>query len=69
LYFNHDLKPQPRRQPLEMHVFVYPLAALLALIVLVLACLAWWRGQRIDEDVHLQRLSARLRLEVVIEVQ
>lgn len=44
LYFNHDLKPQPRRQPLEMHVFVYPLAALLALIVLVLACLAWWRG-------------------------
>ncbi len=44
LYFNHDLKPQPHRQPLEMHVFVYPLAALLALIVLVLACLAWWRG-------------------------
>ncbi|MBB3811823.1 transglutaminase-like putative cysteine protease [Xanthomonas arboricola] len=64
LYFNHDLKPHPRRQPLEMHVFVYPLAGLLALVVLVLACLAWWRGGGLggmlfDPHTVAQRLHAQ----------
>ncbi len=44
LYFNHDLKPQRRKQPTDWRALSYPLVGLLALIVLVLGCLAWWRG-------------------------
>ncbi|HHZ55688.1 TPA: DUF3857 domain-containing protein [Xanthomonas vasicola pv. zeae] len=44
LYFNHDLKPQRRAQPPEWHALSYPLAGLIALVVLLVACLLWWRG-------------------------
>ncbi|MCD0244681.1 DUF3857 domain-containing protein [Xanthomonas melonis] len=44
LYFNHDFEPQRRMQAADWRALEYPLVGLLALIVLVLACLAWWRG-------------------------
>lgn len=44
LYFNHDLKPRRRSQPPDWRALGEPLAGLLALIVLVLACLPWWRA-------------------------
>lgn len=44
LYFNQDFEPQRRMQAADWRALGYPLVGLLALIVLVLACLAWWRG-------------------------
>nr|WP_283161325.1 DUF3857 domain-containing protein [Xanthomonas nasturtii] len=44
LYFNHDLKTQRRTQPTDWRALSYPLAGALALVVLLLACLLWWRG-------------------------
>lgn len=44
LYFTHDFKPQRRNAPANWRALGYPVAGLAALIVLVLACLLWWRG-------------------------
>lgn len=44
LYFHHYLKPQRRAQPPDRRALSYPLAGLIALVVLLVACLLWWRG-------------------------
>lgn len=44
LYFEHDFKPQRRAQPLQWRALGYPLAGLVVLGVMLLACLGWWRG-------------------------
>lgn len=44
VYFDHDLEPRRSRQPTDWRALGFPLAALLALLVAVLACLVWWRG-------------------------
>lgn len=44
LYFNHDFKPQRRRSEADWSALRYPAAGLLVLIVLLLACLVWWRS-------------------------
>ncbi len=44
LYFNHDLTPQRRTQPPDWRALSYPVAGLVALVLLLVACFFWWRG-------------------------
>ncbi len=61
LYFHHDLKPQRRAQPPDRRALSYPLAGLIALVVLLVACLLWWRdgglgGILFDPDATVTRM-------------